>query len=138
MKPTILFLLLALLCAALVGVYVFLRYGDDGQIQANPRGGSQGATQSRQVPEGYQQIIPRGSIPAIDNPKYVTVKNANLSEDSFVLGVVVEGQHQCMTTRGIRKPGVAMITSQLLGHFRSDPRTRAEFLNIIGRGHLNP
>lgn len=49
------------------------------------------------------------------------------------VGVVVEGVHQCMTTRGIHKPGVAMITSQLLGEFRSDPRTRAEFLNIIGR-----
>ncbi len=48
------------------------------------------------------------------------------------VGVVVEAAHQCMTTRGIRKPGVSMITSQLLGHFRSDPRTRAEFLNIIG------
>ncbi|MGI9257390.1 MAG: GTP cyclohydrolase I FolE [Gammaproteobacteria bacterium] len=52
------------------------------------------------------------------------------------VGVVVEGVHQCMTTRGIHKPGVAMITSQLLGHFRSDPRTRAEFLNIIGRANL--
>ena len=49
------------------------------------------------------------------------------------VGVVVEGVHQCMTTRGVRKQGVAMITSQLLGHFRSDPRTRSEFLNIIGR-----
>lgn len=49
------------------------------------------------------------------------------------VGVVVEGTHQCMTTRGIRKQGVAMITSQLLGQFRSDPRTRGEFLNIIGR-----
>jgi GTP cyclohydrolase I len=53
------------------------------------------------------------------------------------VGVVVEGVHQCMTTRGIRKPGVAMITSQLLGDFRSDPRTRAEFLNIIDRAHLS-
>ena len=52
------------------------------------------------------------------------------------VGVVVEGVHQCMTTRGIHKPGVAMITSQLLGDFRSDPRTRAEFLNIIDRAHL--
>lgn len=49
------------------------------------------------------------------------------------VGVVIEGTHQCMTTRGIRKQGVSMITSQLLGHFRSDPRTRAEFLTIIGR-----
>lgn len=53
------------------------------------------------------------------------------------VGIVVEGVHQCMTTRGIRKPGVAMITSQLLGDFRSDPRTRAEFLNIIGRANLS-
>jgi GTP cyclohydrolase IA len=52
------------------------------------------------------------------------------------VGVVVEGVHQCMTTRGIHKPGVSMITSQLLGQFRSDPRTRAEFLNIIGRPTL--
>jgi GTP cyclohydrolase IA len=51
------------------------------------------------------------------------------------VGVVVEGTHQCMTTRGVRKHGVSMITSQLLGHFRSDPRTRAEFLSIIGRPH---
>jgi GTP cyclohydrolase I len=49
------------------------------------------------------------------------------------VGVVVEATHQCMTTRGVRKHGVRMITSQLLGHFRSDPRTRAEFLNMIGQ-----
>jgi GTP cyclohydrolase I len=49
------------------------------------------------------------------------------------VGVVIEGVHQCMTTRGIHKSGVSMITSQLLGQFRTDPRTRAEFLNIIGR-----
>ena len=49
------------------------------------------------------------------------------------VGVVVEGMHHCMTTSGIHKSGVAMMTSQLLGDFRSDPRTRAEFLNIIGR-----
>lgn len=53
------------------------------------------------------------------------------------VGVIVEGVHQCMTTRGIHKPGVAMITSQLLGQFRSDPRTRSEFLNITGRSNLS-
>ena len=52
------------------------------------------------------------------------------------VGVVIEGVHHCMTTRGVHKSGVAMITSQLLGDFRSDPRTRAEFLNIIGRASL--
>ena len=53
------------------------------------------------------------------------------------VGVIVEGVHQCMTTRGIHKPGVAMITSQLLGQFRSEPRTRSEFLNITGRSDLS-
>jgi GTP cyclohydrolase I len=54
------------------------------------------------------------------------------------VGVVVEGVHQCMTTRGVRKSGVSMITSQLLGHFRSDPRTRAEFLSMIGHSGSGP
>lgn len=48
------------------------------------------------------------------------------------VGVIIEGEHQCMTTRGVHKHGVSMITSQLLGQFRSDPRTRAEFMSIVG------
>jgi GTP cyclohydrolase I len=48
------------------------------------------------------------------------------------VGVIIEGEHQCMTTRGVRKHDVSMITSRLLGQFRSDPRTRSEFLSIIG------
>jgi len=48
------------------------------------------------------------------------------------VGVIVEAEHQCMTTRGVHKHGVSMITSQLLGQFRSDPRTRSEFMSIIG------
>jgi GTP cyclohydrolase I len=54
------------------------------------------------------------------------------------VGVVIQGTHQCMTTRGVHKQGVSMITSQLLGHFRSDPRTRAEFLTMIGRPAVPP
>ena len=49
------------------------------------------------------------------------------------VAVVVEAQHQCMTTRGIHKPGVAMVTSRMLGCFRDDPRTRDEFLTLIGK-----
>jgi GTP cyclohydrolase I len=49
------------------------------------------------------------------------------------VGVVVEAAHQCMTTRGVRKPGVTMVTSALKGSFRHDPQTRKEFLNLIGR-----
>lgn len=48
------------------------------------------------------------------------------------VGVVIEAAHQCMTTRGVRKPGVSMLTSRLLGSFRDDPKTRREFLSMIG------
>ena len=47
------------------------------------------------------------------------------------VGVVVEATHMCMTTRGIQKPGTVMQTSQLLGSFRSDPRTRQEFFSLL-------
>jgi len=45
--------------------------------------------------------------------------------------VVVDAVHQCMTTRGVHKRGVSLITSQMLGAFRDDARTRAEFLRFI-------
>jgi GTP cyclohydrolase I len=48
------------------------------------------------------------------------------------VAVVVEAAHQCMTTRGIHKPGVTMVTSRMLGAFRDDPMTRREFLAMIG------
>ncbi len=50
------------------------------------------------------------------------------------VGVVVEGAHECMTTRGIHKRGVSMVTSKMLGSFRDDARTRAEFLQFIEVG----
>ncbi len=49
------------------------------------------------------------------------------------VGVVIDASHQCMTTRGIHKSGVSMVTSQMLGAFRKDARTRAEFLAMIGK-----
>jgi GTP cyclohydrolase IA len=48
------------------------------------------------------------------------------------VAVVIEGEHQCMTTRGVHKPGVGMITSRMLGAFRDNPSTRHEFLSLIG------
>jgi GTP cyclohydrolase I len=48
------------------------------------------------------------------------------------VAVVVEATHQCMTTRGVHKTGVSMVTSRMLGAFRDDPTTRREFLSMIG------
>ena len=48
------------------------------------------------------------------------------------VAVVTEATHQCMTTRGIHKPGVTMVTSRMLGVFRDHAETRQEFLSAIG------
>ncbi len=53
------------------------------------------------------------------------------------VAVVIEASHQCMTTRGVHKPGVTMVTSRMLGAFRSDPKTRREFLAMIGNPSSN-
>lgn len=50
------------------------------------------------------------------------------------VGVVIDGAHECMTTRGVHKRGVSMVTSKMLGEFREDARTRAEFLRFIETG----
>jgi GTP cyclohydrolase IA len=47
------------------------------------------------------------------------------------VGVVIDAVHQCMTTRGVHKRGVSMVTSKMLGSFRADASTRAEFLRFI-------
>jgi len=48
------------------------------------------------------------------------------------VAVVIEATHQCMTTRGVHKPGVTMVTSTMSGEFRKNPLTRREFLSVIG------
>src|SRR5438552_3597745 len=48
------------------------------------------------------------------------------------VAVVIEAAHQCMTTRGVHKPGVSMVTSRMLGVFRTDATTRREVLSMIG------
>jgi GTP cyclohydrolase I len=67
----------------------------------------------------------------------MTAQIANCIND--VLGpkgvaVVVEASHQCMTTRGVHKTGVSMVTSQMLGAFRQNAKTRSEFLRMIDNG----
>ena len=57
----------------------------------------------------------------------------------FGVAVVIEAAHQCMTTRGVHKSGVTMVTSQMLGVFRKRVETRQEFLsaiNLRGAAHL--
>ncbi len=67
----------------------------------------------------------------------MTAQIANCIEDVLKpkgVGVVIEAVHQCMTTRGIHKSNVSMVTSQMVGTFRKDARTRAEFLRMIDGG----
>ncbi len=56
------------------------------------------------------------------------------------VAVMLEAAHQCMTTRGVHKPGVSMVTSRMLGAFRTDSNTRREFLAIISQktGNMLP
>lgn len=65
----------------------------------------------------------------------MTAQIANAIQDVLQpkgVAVVIEAAHQCMTTRGVHRAGVAMVTSRMLGLFRSDARTRREFLALIG------
>lgn len=67
----------------------------------------------------------------------LTVQIATTIQDVLAprgVAVVIEAAHQCMTTRGVHKPGVTMVTSHMLGAFRTDPATRRELLSMIG-GH---
>lgn len=54
------------------------------------------------------------------------------------VAVVLEAAHQCMTTRGVHKPGVTMVTSRMLGAFRDDPSTRREFMALIAGSARGP
>ena len=68
----------------------------------------------------------------------MTAQIANCIEEVLKpkgVGVVVEASHQCMTTRGVHKSNVSMVTSQMVGAFRKDARTRAEFLRMIDGSH---
>jgi GTP cyclohydrolase I len=56
----------------------------------------------------------------------------------FGVAVVVEGAHQCMTTRGVHKTDVTMVTSRMIGAFRTQAQTRQEFLAAIGMRGASP
>ncbi len=64
----------------------------------------------------------------------LTVQIANTINDVLQprgVAVVIEAGHQCMSTRGVHKPGVSMVTSRMIGAFRDDPDTRRELLSMI-------
>jgi GTP cyclohydrolase I len=66
----------------------------------------------------------------------MTVQIANAVNGSLEpngVAVIVEATHQCLTSRGIHRPGVVMTTSRMLGVFRDDARTRRELLAMLGR-----
>ena len=66
----------------------------------------------------------------------MTVQIADTLQDVLQpkgVAVVIEAAHQCMTTRGVHKPGVGLVTSRMVGAFRDDPSTRREFLAVLGR-----
>ncbi|WP_175907686.1 MULTISPECIES: GTP cyclohydrolase I FolE [Burkholderia] len=54
------------------------------------------------------------------------------------VAVILEAAHQCMSTRGVHKPGASLVTSRMLGAFRDDPTTRREFLSIVGNSTIMP
>lgn len=65
----------------------------------------------------------------------MTAQIANTIDDILQpkgVAVVIEAAHQCMTTRGVHKSGVVMVTSRMLGAFRDNPSTRREFLAMVG------
>jgi GTP cyclohydrolase I len=65
----------------------------------------------------------------------LTAQIANTIQDVLEprgVAVIVEAAHQCMTTRGVHKPGVTMVTSRMLGAFRDNSATRRELLSMIG------
>ena len=64
----------------------------------------------------------------------LTAQIANTIQDVLEprgVAVVIEAAHQCMSTRGVHKSGVTMVTSRMLGAFRDDPSTRREVLAMI-------
>jgi GTP cyclohydrolase IA len=71
----------------------------------------------------------------------MTAQIANTLRDVLLpkgVAVVIEAQHQCMTTRGVHKSGVSMVTSRMLGAFRDNASTRREFLAMIGNPASGP
>ena len=83
-----------------------------------------------------REVLRRRRNVAYDKPDDFSIQTNSdaVKEFNDIIGgvaVVIEAAHQCMTTRGVHKPGVTMVTSRMLGAFRDNPETRQEFLSAI-------
>lgn len=93
-----------------------------------PAGGVVGISKLARVVDAYSRRL--------QVQEKMTAEIANCIETVLKprgVAVIVEAEHLCLTARGINKPGTTMLTSQMLGLFRSDPRTRSEFLQLVGK-----
>jgi GTP cyclohydrolase I len=72
----------------------------------------------------------------LQNQERFTQQIANALQDLLQprgVGVIVEASHLCTRMRGVEKEKVTMVTSALTGHFKKDPKTRDEFLRLVGK-----
>lgn len=91
-----------------------------------PRGRVVGISKLARVVEAYAKRL--------QIQERLTAQIANVTDDVLKpqgVGVIVKASHQCMTTRGVHKPGTDLVTSRMLACFRTDPLTRHEFLSMI-------
>lgn len=77
--------------------------------------------------------------PQVQERLTVEIAELLMSElKAYGVAVVMEGKHECMSLRGIRKPDSVCVTSAMLGVFRDQPATRAEFLSLVNSGRFHP
>ncbi len=97
-----------------------------------PQGKVVGLSKLARLVEGYARR------PQIQEQLTTQICDALMSElEPVGAAVVIEAVHSCMTIRGVKKTGATMMTSSLRGVFRSDARTRGEFMALIGSSGLS-
>jgi len=75
----------------------------------------------------------------LQTQEHLTTQIASAIDDALAprgLAVMLEAEHQCMTMRGVQKPGVSTITTQFTGVFQGDPAEQAKFMSLVRGGSL--
>lgn len=75
----------------------------------------------------------------LQTQEHLTTQIASAIDDALAprgLAVMLEAEHQCMTMRGVQKPGVSTITAQFTGVFQGDPAEQAKFMSLVRGGRL--